>query len=543
MRRRLDGQTWPRRCPPFHTMPRHAPTIAQARRRASLRPGAATRCACGSRARAHAGGDGSRRRAGLDRACAFVMNISVHAARLSYACRKRIRSRCRAPNWRFPRSTAVERARPGAERGTVNRMLPDFRFVLGAILAITLLAVAGLGLVTSVRLVQEARINPIEDARSLAFAGHAQWNRSYDPEGARRFEDWPARPRRPRRGSTRRRKPADLVRGDRATGLRRRPRRNRPPASGRQPDPVVGRCAGARPRPRPPEKAPASGSGPHATCSRGRDRGGGDEPGPAEGDGGQAPDVPAPTGSVAPPTEQVASAPAALPEEETQTETRSATQMPPQETALAPSQAAADPPPDSSPATPQAATEPPPDSSPPNAAGGHRSAAGSLAAHPAGASEAPFAKTDCTRAQAPRRPASPQPTQNSGLPLASPPSSSQSWPGYDNQFTGATARKRTPASSPEHPQTARSDPILVPALSRDRYRFRGCYGSASSARLCASSTRYDPGQVPPRRPLHPQQSLGVAAENLDLVLVAQRHRLHPLRGGRHWRRTASRPRT
>src|SRR5579863_2341779 len=79
--------------------------------------------------------------------------------------------------------------RPGAERGTVNRMLPDFRFVLGAILAITLLAVAGLGLVTSVRLVQEARINPIEDARSLAFAGHAQWNQFYDPEGARRFED------------------------------------------------------------------------------------------------------------------------------------------------------------------------------------------------------------------------------------------------------------------------------------------------------------------------------------------------------------------
>jgi hypothetical protein len=68
-------------------------------------------------------------------------------------------------------------------------MLPDFRFILGAILAITLLAVAGLGLVTSVRLVQEARISPIEDARSLAFAGHAQWNQFYDPDGARRFED------------------------------------------------------------------------------------------------------------------------------------------------------------------------------------------------------------------------------------------------------------------------------------------------------------------------------------------------------------------
>jgi hypothetical protein len=67
-------------------------------------------------------------------------------------------------------------------------MRPDFRFVLGATLAIALLAVAGLGLVTSVRLVQEARISPIGDARSLAFAGHEGSNRFYDPEGARRFE-------------------------------------------------------------------------------------------------------------------------------------------------------------------------------------------------------------------------------------------------------------------------------------------------------------------------------------------------------------------
>ena len=67
-------------------------------------------------------------------------------------------------------------------------MRPDFRFILGAILAIALLAVAGLGLVTSVRLMQEARISPIGDARSLAFAGGAGSNRFYDPEGARRFE-------------------------------------------------------------------------------------------------------------------------------------------------------------------------------------------------------------------------------------------------------------------------------------------------------------------------------------------------------------------
>jgi hypothetical protein len=68
-------------------------------------------------------------------------------------------------------------------------MFPDFRFVLGAILAITLLAVAGLGLVTSVQLMREARMAPLEDPRRLAFAGRADWNQFYDPESGRRFEE------------------------------------------------------------------------------------------------------------------------------------------------------------------------------------------------------------------------------------------------------------------------------------------------------------------------------------------------------------------
>ena len=67
-------------------------------------------------------------------------------------------------------------------------MLPDFRFVLGAILALTMLAVGGLGLVTSVRLVREAHMAPLYESRSLAFAGHAEWNQFYDPESARRLE-------------------------------------------------------------------------------------------------------------------------------------------------------------------------------------------------------------------------------------------------------------------------------------------------------------------------------------------------------------------
>jgi hypothetical protein len=73
-------------------------------------------------------------------------------------------------------------------------MVPDFRFVLGAVLAIALLAVAGLGLVTSVQLLHEAHMNPLADTRSLAFAGHAEWSQFYDPDGARRFEGSAGKP-------------------------------------------------------------------------------------------------------------------------------------------------------------------------------------------------------------------------------------------------------------------------------------------------------------------------------------------------------------
>jgi len=67
-------------------------------------------------------------------------------------------------------------------------MLADFRFVLGAILAVTMLAVAGLGVVMSVTLIREAHIAPLEDSRSLAYAGPVTWNEFYDPDAARRFE-------------------------------------------------------------------------------------------------------------------------------------------------------------------------------------------------------------------------------------------------------------------------------------------------------------------------------------------------------------------
>jgi hypothetical protein len=66
-------------------------------------------------------------------------------------------------------------------------MLPDFRFIIGALLAVALLAVTALGFVTALRLPhQAARMGPFETSRSLAFDDRSEWNPFYDPENARR---------------------------------------------------------------------------------------------------------------------------------------------------------------------------------------------------------------------------------------------------------------------------------------------------------------------------------------------------------------------
>src|SRR3984893_217451 len=115
-----------------------------------------------------------------------VTILSVHGP--TQLCMSRAnQSRCRA-DFGDSAIRSVSATRPGAERGTVNGMLPDFRFVLGAILAIALLVVAGLGVITSVQFVHQTRMGPLEDQRSLAFAGHAERNPFYDPDSARRFE-------------------------------------------------------------------------------------------------------------------------------------------------------------------------------------------------------------------------------------------------------------------------------------------------------------------------------------------------------------------
>jgi hypothetical protein len=67
-------------------------------------------------------------------------------------------------------------------------MLPDFRFVIGAILAITVLGIAAFGLATAVRMSHDAKVGPLEAMRSLAFDERADWNQFSDPELARRFD-------------------------------------------------------------------------------------------------------------------------------------------------------------------------------------------------------------------------------------------------------------------------------------------------------------------------------------------------------------------
>jgi hypothetical protein len=68
-------------------------------------------------------------------------------------------------------------------------MLPDFRFVIGAILATVVLGVTSFGLLAAVRLTHQGKTGPLEAARNVAFDERASWNQFNDPDSARRFED------------------------------------------------------------------------------------------------------------------------------------------------------------------------------------------------------------------------------------------------------------------------------------------------------------------------------------------------------------------
>jgi hypothetical protein len=321
-------------------------------------------------------------------------------ARLSYACDGESRSVQRHLWRRFRKSAAWAPMRPGAERGTVNGMLPDFRFVLGAILAIAVLAVAGLGLATSVQLAHEARMNPIEDARSLAFAGHAEWNQFYDPEGARRFEGLAGKTEGPVAGA--RLETAAETSGiappvtapagaqERTAGI---------PANRLDPDiaPVIAddKAPDQTPETDLPHADPAPAAETPAAVTIAAP--------PAEAAGVQAPDVP---GTTVAPSARVASAPADLPgpdlPRETHTPTRETTQAP---------------------AQPQATGGPLQDSAPPT---------------PRARPKAHFRRKIARAHIRNVAPVSPQTVQNSGFPTAYTP-----WPGFDTQFTGATTKKNT----------------------------------------------------------------------------------------------------
>jgi hypothetical protein len=286
-------------------------------------------------------------------------------------------------------------------------MLPDFRFVLGAILAITLLAVAGLGLVTSVRLVQEARINPIEDARSLAFAGHAQWNQFYDPEGARRFEDLAGKTPATEARLETPAETAEMAPPVAAAAVPpEAPQEQTASLPARQPDPVVGavdardiaddKPPASDPPPTDPPQLPETATAVSVAAP------------PAQAAAAPAPELPAPPGADAPATERVASAPTMVPESELRQEPAV---EPPLEPQVEP--------------RPQAPTE-------------TETAVDPLPTPPTPrARPKPSFRRRIVRAHIHRvAPVSQQTTQNSAFPPSAP------WPSYDNQFTGATATKK-----------------------------------------------------------------------------------------------------
>jgi hypothetical protein len=68
-------------------------------------------------------------------------------------------------------------------------MLPDLRFVIGAVLATTMLGVVSIGVFTTFKLGPQNRAGPLESSRYLGFDDRADWNQFYDSEAGRRFEE------------------------------------------------------------------------------------------------------------------------------------------------------------------------------------------------------------------------------------------------------------------------------------------------------------------------------------------------------------------
>jgi hypothetical protein len=292
-------------------------------------------------------------------------------------------------------------------------MLPDFRFALGALLAIALIAVAGLGLVTSVRLAREARIGPLDDSRSLAYAGHAEWNQFYDPDGARRFEGLAGKTEAPV-AETPRATPVEALAVEPPATAPAEPAPAAPEERTASIDrhepetaPVIGPIiADKAPETVPPASAPPPETAPAVIAALPAEPASAPAPVAPVSNASAPPDTSAPDASApdvpdAPPAERIASAPATLPEPAHAEETR------------APAAASIQPQTDPAPPTPRARPK--------------------FHIH-----------KKVVRAHFHHAPVRHQIAQNPGIPASNAP-----WPGYDNQFTGTAARKNGLASRPQ----------------------------------------------------------------------------------------------
>jgi hypothetical protein len=275
-------------------------------------------------------------------------------------------------------------------------MLPDFRFVLGGFLAIAVLGVAGLGLVTSVQLVREAHMAPLEDTRSLAFSGHTEWNQFYDPDAARRFEGSGSKAENPV-AAARPQTPEATSPAIAHAGI---PERTASIPAYRVESGVARDDKTAETAPPPMAETPTA-----ITITAPPAEAAGV---PVEAAGGPTSDASRPTEPEPPPAERVASAPATSPEPNLLQET----QMPTQAPTLLPSQ-------EPGPGQPQAA-----------GAWSQQSAPPIPLARPKVHFRMRIARTRIRRTV----PAAQQTVQNPGFPGP--------WPGLDNQFAGAPTTKK-----------------------------------------------------------------------------------------------------
>ncbi len=281
-------------------------------------------------------------------------------------------------------------------------------------MAIALIAVAGLGLVTSVRLAREARIGPLDDSRSLAYAGHAEWNQFYDPDGARRFEGLAGKAEAPV-AETPRATPADAPASAPAGPTERTasiPSDRREPTDRHDPeiDPVIAPIiADKEPETDPPRTDPPLETAPAVISAL-----------PAEPASAPAPGTPVPSASAPDPSAPSTSAPSA-----------SAPDEPPAErVASAPATS-------SEQARAEETRAPAAASIQPQAGGGADPALPTPRARP----KFHF-RRKVVRVHIHHAPIRQQSAQNPAIPA-----SNAFWPGYDNQFAGTAARKNSALAS------------------------------------------------------------------------------------------------